>query len=202
MAPSWSKATVRAVNTQQQRWVLSGGLASGKSQVRAFLAEHGWYTIDADSIGHEVMRSDGPAFDEVVERWPQVVQNGEVDRGALAQIVFNDPEELAVLEGITHPHIFDIINVRVNELDLPVIVEVPVLKHSLGAGWRRMVVDCRDEIRLGRAVKRGMAKDDARARLGSQPSRAGWLAVADLVVPNHSSIGELRSTVGVLLPIL
>lgn len=189
------------MSSQQHRWILSGGLASGKSAVRLLLAEHGFHTIDADAVGHEVLRRDGPAFDEVARRWPEVIDAGEVDRRSLAQIVFNDPEELAALEGITHPHIFDIINARVKELDVPVIVEIPVLKHSLGSGWQRMVVDCRDEIRLERAVERGMAEDDARARLASQPSRAEWLAVADVVVPNNSSIGDLHSTVG-LLPIL
>ncbi len=183
------------MNAQQQRWVLSGGLASGKSQVRALLAEHGWYTIDADSIGHEVLASDGPAFDEVAERWPQVVENGEVDRKALAEIVFNDLRELSVLEAITHPRIFDTINNRVKGVDVPIVVEVPVLKHLLGSRWRRMVVDCRDEIRVERAVGRGMSEEDARARIAAQPSREEWLAAADVVVPNHNTLHALRTTV-------
>lgn len=183
------------MSSQQHRWILSGGLASGKSAVRLLLAEQGCYTIDADSVGHEVLRSDGPAFDEVASRWPEVVEDGEIDRRALAGIVFDDPGELSALEGITHPHIFDKINARVKQLDASVIVEIPVLKHSLGPGWRRMVVDCRDGIRLERAVGRGMTEDDARARLASQPPRAEWLAAADCVVPNHGSLQELEETV-------
>ncbi|MFP3881044.1 MAG: dephospho-CoA kinase [Actinomycetota bacterium] len=180
---------------QEHRWILSGGLASGKSQVRRLLEEHGFHTIDADRVGHDVLRSEGPAFDEVVTRWPDIVADGEVDRRALAAVVFNDPVELAALEAITHPHIFDMINARVEDVDEAVVVEVPVLGHSLGPDWRRIVVDCRDEIRLERAISRGMAAADAQARMASQPSRAEWLAVADVVLPNTGTLLDLRHTV-------
>lgn len=187
------------MSSQQHWWILSGGLASGKSAVRLLLAEHGFHTIDADAVGHEVLRSDGPAFDEIARRWPEVIDAGEVDRRALAGIVFNDLHELSALEGITHPHIFDMIKARVKELDTPVIVEIPVLNHSLGSRWRRMIVDCRDELRLCRAVSRGMAEADARSRMSAQPSRAEWLAAADVVVPNHGDLGMLSSTVDCLV---
>lgn len=187
------------MRSKQRLWVLSGGLASGKSQVRGFLSEHGFHTIDADSVGHDVLRSDGPAFDEVAKRWPQVVEEGEVDRSALAEIVFNDPSELISLESITHPHIFGTISTQVEDVDAPVVVEMPLIKHSLGSGWRRIVVDCRDELRLRRAVGRGMAEADVRSRMSAQPSRAEWLAIADVVVPNHGDLGMLSSTVDCLV---
>lgn len=183
------------MSSHQPRWILSGGLASGKSQVRRLLERHGIHTIDADEIGHEVLRSSGPAFAGVARRWPQVIEAGEVDRAALASVVFNDAEELTALEGITHPHIFDSIASRVEGYDGPVIVEMPVLSHSLGSDWRRAVVDCADDIRLRRAIDRGMSESDARARMASQPSRAAWLAVADLVIPNHGSQHELAESV-------
>jgi dephospho-CoA kinase len=184
------------VSAQQRRWVLSGGLASGKSQVRRFLDAHGVHTIDADVIGHEVLESDGPAFSEVERRWPQVVQAGEVIRSSLAAVVFGDPAELAALEAITHPHIFGRITAQVEEVDGLVVVEVPVLSHSLGADWRRIVVDCRDQIRLARAIERGMSPDDARARIAAQPTRGEWLAAADAVIPNHGALNQLEQAVG------
>jgi dephospho-CoA kinase len=183
------------VSSQQRRWVLSGGLASGKTHVRRVLGDHGIYTIDADAIGHEVLSSDGPAFAQVARRWPQVMESGEVNRGALAAIVFADPGELAALEAITHPHIFGKVGAQVEEVDEPVVVEVPVLGHSLGAEWRRIVVDCRDEVRLERAIGRGMSEEDAAARVAAQPSRSEWLAAADAVIPNHGDFEELATTV-------
>jgi dephospho-CoA kinase len=186
------------VSPQQPRWVLSGGLASGKSRVRRVLKAHGVHTVDADAIGHEVLRTDGPAFAEVSRRWPQVLEGGEVDRRRLAVIVFNDPEELAALEAITHPHIFGRITASVEEVDRVVVVEIPVLNHSLGADWRRIVVDSRDQIRLARAIERGMSADDARARIAAQPTRGEWLAAADAVIPNHGDLDQLEQAVGLL----
>lgn len=183
------------MSSEQHRWILSGGLASGKSKVREALADAGITTIDADSIGHLVTRSDGPAFAQVAERWPHVVRDGEIDRPSLASVVFSEPEELVALERITHPHIFDVIRSRVDDVVGTVVVEIPLLSHGLGDEWRRMVVDCRDELRLARAIDRGMSEDDARARMAAQPSRAQWLAVADLVVPNHGTIETLRGAV-------
>ena len=182
----------------QHRWILTGGMASGKSKVREYLAEAGIATIDADSIGHFVVHSEGPAFAQVVERWPHVVRDGEIDRPTLASIVFNEPGELAALEGITHPHIFEVIKSRVDEVDGTVVVEMPLLSHGLGDEWRRIVVDCRDDIRLTRAIERGLSEPDARARMASQPTRPEWLAAADVVVPNHGSLGDLEQVVGKL----
>jgi dephospho-CoA kinase len=58
-----------------------------------------------------------------------------------------------------------------------------------------MVVDSRDDEKLRRAVGRGMEEADARARLAAQPSREKWLAVADLVVPNHGNLDDLKASV-------
>jgi dephospho-CoA kinase len=189
------------VSTLQRRWILCGGLASGKSVVRRLLEERGVRAIDADSIGHDVLEPGGPAFAEVAATWPSVVVAGRIDRGALAGIVFEDADELRRLEAITHPHIFERIESEIGADDGVVVVEMPVLSE-LGAGWRRMVVDARDEVRVSRALDRGMDEADARARMARQPSRSRWLATADLVVPNHGAEHELRRAVTKLVPVL
>lgn len=183
------------MSTEQRRWILGGGLASGKSQVRILLAEVGISTLDADTVGHEVLEPERPAFAEVRQRWPDVVVDGQIDRGALAKIVFSDPEALAELEAITHPYIFDTIRHRVEEIEGPVVVEMPVVGERLGEDWSRLVVDARDDVKVERAISRGMDEKDARARLASQPRRDEWLAIADLVIPNHGSLADLEDSV-------
>jgi len=190
----------RLVSVDQHRWILSGGLASGKSKVRQILDSEGIATIDADRIGHMILEPGGPAFAEVAARWPLAVRHGEIDRPTLASAVFTHRKELAALESITHPYIFDMILAQVEELDGPVVVEIPLLNSGLGGGWRRIVVDCREETRLQRAIDRGMDESDVRSRMTVQPRREEWLADADLVLPNRGSIGELRSAVLALLP--
>jgi len=182
----------------QGRWLLGGGIGSGKSAVRALLERSGLETIDADSIGHEISEPDGAAFGQVAERWPLVVIDGRIDRKALGAIVFDDREELDALEEITHPHIFGTIERLVQGIDHAVVVEIPLIRPGMKGVWRRIVVDCDDSTRLGRLSERGMSSADAEARLRSQPSRSEWLSVADLVVPNYGSLKELASTVGQL----
>ncbi len=179
----------------QHRWLLGGGIGSGKSAVRVLLERSGFQAIDADSIGHEVLEPDGAAFDQVADRWPVVVIDGYIDRKALGGIVFGDTGELEALEEITHPHIFGIINRLVQGIDGTFVVEVPIIQPGIEGGWRRIVVDCDDGARLGRLLERGMTSADAEARMRIQPSRSEWLAGADLVVPNHGSLDDLTATV-------
>ena len=164
------------------------------------LEDHGVPVIDADSIGHAVLQPDGPAFDEVAERWPDVLDDGFVNRRRLGEIVFADEDELAALESITHPYIFDLIRSRVEEFDGGVVVEMPLLGRRLDESWGQIVVDARDEVRLQRAMSRGMTKVQALSRMRAQPSRSEWLASADLVIPNHTTLRDLHSTVDVLVP--
>ena len=182
------------------RWLLGGGIGSGKSTVRRHLAEAGIDTIDADSIGHSVLEPGGAAFDRVASRWPSVVRDGRIDRGALAAIVFSDADELSDLERITHPLIFGAISDRVEQIVGTVVVEIPLLRKAPPGDWKRLVVDCDDSIRLERLIKRGLSEDDARARMAAQPSRGQWLAVADLVIPNHGDPDDLEQAVLMAIP--
>jgi dephospho-CoA kinase len=159
--------------------------------VRRLLDGLGLRTIDADSVGHTVLAEEGS--DAVSARWPQVVVDGVVDRKALAEIVFNNPDELAALEAITHPLIFGRIEAALEGFDGVAVVEMPLTATDLG--WPTMVVDAPDETRIERAVTRGMERAEVERRMRAQPTRAEWLASADLVIPNHSSLDALKETV-------
>lgn len=154
--------------------------------------DHGLSTIDADSVGHEVLRPGGAGVPAVSEVWPEVIVGGEIDRKRLGAIVFADPAALARLEGITHSHIFDLIEERLSRLAPPVVVEIPLLIQPFPGTWRRIVVDTTDGLRVDRAVARGLEKQQVLQRMASQPSRQQWLAAADLVIPNNGSIEDLE----------
>ena len=154
--------------------------------------------IDADSVGHSVLENEG--FEAVSERWPQVVAGGDIDRKTLAAIVFADPQQLAELEAITHPLIFGRIQAELEGFDEIAVVEMPLIDTDLG--WPSIVVDAADEVRVQRVVNRGMDESDAKRRMGSQPTRGEWLASADVVVPNHGSLEDLKQTVMKLASLL
>ena len=182
------------MSSSDGRWLITGGIGSGKSEVRRLLAERGIHTIDADAVGHAVLADEG--FAPVAERWPSVVLEGQIDRKTLARIVFADPGELRTLEEITHPMIFGRIEAALEGFSGVAVVEMPIVAPTMG--WPMIVVDADDEIRVRRAVQRGMDEEDVRRRMASQPSRAEWLAAADLVVPNHGDVRQLEATVSPL----
>jgi dephospho-CoA kinase len=177
------------------RWVLSGGIGSGKSTVREMLEERGLRTVDADRVGHLVLEDE--AKDQVSGRWPEVVVDGQIDRSRLAGIVFDDAAARRELESMTHPHIFGRVVGLLDGYVGTAVVEMPLLTTILN--WPRIVVDAADETRVERLLARGMPLDDIERRLASQPDRGAWLASADLVVPNHGSRDELRDAVGELV---
>lgn len=196
---SSAKATVVMVSDKEHHWLLNGGIGSGKTTVRQLFEEFGVQTVDSDSIGHDVIEPEGPAFAEVASTWPEVLTGGVIDRPALGRVVFSDQALLRKLERITHPHILRTIELIAREALGLLVVEIPLISTSLSSSWRRMVVDASPSVRLERLVSRGMDSADAVQRMAAQPSGSDWLAIADVVVPNDQDVGELTSTFETLI---
>lgn len=179
---------------------LTGGIGVGKSTAAAVLAHLGAVIVDCDQIGRDVARSDGAAYAGMVQRFgPGVVgADGEIDRPALAAIVFNDPAALSDLNAITHPAIDAVIAERIADApaDATVILDMAVLVESdLGKGQYAevLVIEAPLEDRLERlSQQRGMDPADARARIASQVSDDERRAVADHVVVNDGDVSVLR----------
>lgn len=171
---------------------LGGGIGSGKSTAAAVFAGLGAVVLSADRAAHTVLEAGGEAASAVAERWPGVVEDGRIDRSALAAVVFADPAARADLEDITHPAIARLLAAQVADAAGEVIlVEMPLPIPLLGPGWPWVVVDAPDAVRLARLIARGMEFEDAVRRMAAQPSRAEWLARADLVVDNGAGLGHL-----------
>lgn len=175
-----------------QRHLLSGGIGSGKSTAATYFEMLGALVVSADRVGHEVVAPGGGAHDAVVERFPEFVLDGVVDRPGLAARVFAEREELDALEAITHPAIRARVHEIVDDEDRIVFVEVPLLGDFLGPGWTRVVVDAPESVRLDRLLSRGMDRHDAEARMAAQPTRGEWLESAHLVIDNRGDLQDLE----------
>lgn len=180
---------------------LTGGIGVGKSTAAAVLSDLGAVVVDCDQLGRDVAQPDGAAYPGMVARFGDgvVATDGQIDRAALASIVFNDAGALADLNGITHPaidaeiarHIAAAPDGATVVLDMAVLVE-----SSLGAGQYSevLVVEAPLEARLERlSQQRGMDPADARARIASQVSDDARRAVADHVVVNDGDVDTLRA---------
>jgi dephospho-CoA kinase len=174
---------------------LTGGIGSGKSSVSSRLESRGAVLIDADALVREVQAKDGPAFAPIVDAFgPEVVgSDGELDRQAIADIVFNDKDRMAVLTGITYPHIGELMAKKLGEnaeTDNIVVLDIPLLVESTRDALHShvIVVDCPEDVAVDRLVRfRGFTEADVRARIAAQASRQERLARADFVIDNSGT---------------
>ena len=181
---------------------LTGGIGAGKSSVSARLAARGAVIVDADALVRELQAQGTPVFEAIVERFGRGVvgPDGELDRPALAAIVFDDPEALKELNGLVHPAVGAEVLRRVDEqrgTDRVVVLDVPLLVES--GRYRAsgvIVVDTPPEVAVERLVRdRGMTADEARARMARQASREERKAKADLVIDNSGPPDALDEAV-------
>jgi dephospho-CoA kinase len=185
---------------------LTGGIGSGKSTVSARLASLGAVILDADKAARAVVEPGTPGLAEITAAFgPGVLAaDGALDRARLAEIVFADQAALATLNGITHPLIHAYIRAA-EEAAIESGGDGVVLVHDVAllAEWGRakefdlvIVVDVPVETQLERLVgERGMAADQATARIAAQAGREQRLAVADIVIDNSGSRAELERRV-------
>jgi len=174
------------------------------------LVEHGAILIDADQIAREVVEPGSAAWTKIVEHFGTGVVLGDrrLDRPKLAEIVFNDPAKLALLNEITHPEVMRRIADRMEELketDHIVVVDVPLLAE-VGAGDMFaliVVVTANEDTQVARMrAMRAMDEGSARARIASQASAGERQAIADVVIVNDGSLEQLAGEVDRLWTLL
>ncbi|MEO7147623.1 MAG: dephospho-CoA kinase [Terrimesophilobacter sp.] len=179
---------------------LTGGIASGKTVVARRLAEHGAVHIDADVLAREVVEPGKPALAAIAEAFGSRVigDDGSLDRSALADIIFADPDARSMLNGITHPAIKERARQLMSDAesrdpeatvvyDVPLLVEAGVFDdHPFDLV---VVVNATTATRAARLVElRGLTRDEAAHRLNSQVSDTERLAVADVVIDSNGTL--------------
>jgi dephospho-CoA kinase len=179
---------------------LTGGIGSGKSTVSAELARRGAIVIDADLVVRELQSPGGAVLAAMVELFGDgiLTADGTLNRQAVADIVFSDPEQLKALNAIVHPKVGEEIDGRIEaqrESDNVVVLDVPLLVESKAYETEGIiVVDTDPEIAIARLVEfRGFNADDARARMKLQATREERRAVAAFIVPNDGTQEELMA---------
>ena len=180
---------------------LTGGIGSGKSEVARRLAERGAVLIDADVAARKVVEPGSPGLTRIAAAFGDGVlrPDGSLNRERLGEIVFADPGLRAKLNAIVHPLVRQWMEKAERAAvqadgDAIVVHDVPLLAESRGkAGFDAViVVDVPPDLQLERLVsQRGMAADQARARIAAQASREQRLAVADIVIDNSGTLDDL-----------
>jgi dephospho-CoA kinase len=184
---------------------LTGGIGAGKSAVAHRLVHHGAVLVDSDQLAREVVAPGTDGLAEVVAEFGHQVlaADGSLDRAALAAAVFADDDRRRRLEGIIHPRV----RARSAELidaaptDAVVVNDVPLLVEvGLAPTYQLvLVVEAAEATRIERLVhSRGMAGDQARARIRAQASDDTRRAAADVLLTNDGTLADLHAAVDAL----
>jgi len=186
-----------------------GGLAAGKSTVARLLKQRGAVVIDADRLGHRALEL--PTVKETLlnEFGPDMLdENGRIDRAALAEIAFEDPELVRKLNAIMHPPIIWQIVADIEAatrrgeaplimLDAPLLVETDLHREQCDA---LLYVDAPETTRRRRARERGMGEEQFARRTAAQMPPERKKELADFTVKNTGSVDELDARLEELWP--
>jgi len=175
---------------------LTGGIGSGKSTVGQIFEDLGAIVADSDQMARNVVERGTTGFDQIVAAFgDEVLKNGDLDRAALAEVIFKDPVKRTQLEQITHPLIrrafAEIVESAQN--DSIVINQIPLLvesKHEYKFD-HVITVSATEEVRIQRLLMRGMNLTQIKQRIGAQSTDAQREAISDTVISNDKDHSEL-----------
>ena len=184
---------------------LTGGIGSGKSLAAKFFAEQGAHIIDADQLSRELVRPGHPALKEIIDTFGEDIlePSGNLDRAALAKIIFDNTENKSALEAILHPKVIvreqeEYLNIRASDPSAIVIVDAALLIES--GNYKNfdkvIVVQSREEQQIQRILSRGFQSyEQAIARIKNQMSFEEKSKYADYILDNQSQSEDLRQKV-------
>ena len=181
---------------------LTGGIASGKTIVSQVLGEEGAHIIDTDQLARELVQPHTPGWEELRRVFGESIfeEDGGIDRKALAEQIFNDPEQRKRLNQILHPRIKEEINRRINQIsqtepDAIVVIDAPLLIET-GNHLHMdtvIVVSATERQQIERLKERsGTTEEEARRIIASQLPLKEKLKVADIVILNQGSLEETK----------
>ena len=187
------------------KWIgLTGGLASGKSTVAQILKKRGLIVLDADQVARDVLKKNGVGYAETLRTFGQDLKqaDGEIDRQKLAQIVFQNKEDLLRLEKIIHPLVQSEVQKQKADLEKQGIAwafyDVPLLfeKNLEDQFDQIVVVGCDLATQKKRAQSRNSwSESEVEARLLSQVPLLEKMKKADFIILNEGSLPDLEKSV-------
>jgi dephospho-CoA kinase len=175
---------------------LTGGIGCGKSLAAQYFSELGALVIDADQLARAAIERGSQGFDEAVSIFgDSILNNGDIDRKALGEIIFKDQVAKKKLEGIIHPYIRRQFEEAVASLkaDETLIYEIPLLVETGAQDRFDLVITVESDLenRISRLRQRGMHISEIEARIAAQATREQRVEIADFLIENDGTEDEL-----------
>lgn len=192
---------------------ITGGIACGKTTVSDLLAEKGAIPINADEIGHQLLKADSPVINVLTGAFGEDIldDNGDVSRKKLGAIVFKDKAARERLNSILHPLIIQRSRARARQLvaedpQCIVLLDAPLLIEAGAYDTVDLivVVTASTETQVQRTLERGIAQgrslteSDVQARIDAQMPLTEKVEYADVVIENEGTLVELHQQVDAL----
>lgn len=185
--------------------MVTGGLGSGKSTLCKLICEHGAMSMNLDEIYRGLLESNENMIADLADHFGDDIldASGMVIRSKLAEEAFSDEQSTKDLNAITFPYIMAMTNdylldvhcvpcssSKVLVVEVPLLTEVPEFAQLAD---EIIAVNVPSDVRLQRAVARGMNPADALRRLQVQPTDAERDAIADTICDNSGTEDDLRA---------
>lgn len=182
---------------------LTGGIATGKSTVANYLQHHYQLPIlDADIYARQAVAPGSTILTAIGDRHGQDIlqRNGELNREALGEIIFNNAQEKQWLELQIHPFVKQCFQTELQKLaeNQTAVLVIPLLLEAQLTDWvtEIWVVTCGAQQQKQRLMQRnGLTEDQAIARIASQMPLAEKVAQADVVLDNSLGLGNLQTQI-------
>ncbi len=183
---------------------LTGGIGSGKSTAARLMGELGAEVLDLDKVGHDVLKKGSNAYKKAVRDFGEEIinKNGEIDRGRLGKIVFNNPDALKRLNNITHPEIDKAVENKINDFQKRgvkvMVLEAAAMLEASKAGLadELWVITAPEKIATERIKDRpGYSLATARSRIRAQVTNEERIKHAKVIINNDGTLDELKTKV-------
>lgn len=173
-----------------------GNIASGKSTVENFLREKGFSVFDTDILSHEILENSAEKVKKLFEKF-DILENGEISRKKLGNLVFFDENLRKKLENVIYPKLKEKISEIFTENSDKkfVFISIPLLFE---VGWfdlfdKILFIKADDKIRLERLMKRNnLSKKEAQARIDAQIPQEEKENNADFIICNNEDVQSLQ----------
>ncbi len=173
-----------------------GNIASGKSTVENFLREKGFSVFDTDILSHEILENSAEKVKKLFENF-DILENGEISRKKLGNLVFFDENLRKKLENVIYPKLKEKISeIFTENSDKKIVfISIPLLFE---VGWfdlfdKILFIKADDKIRLERLMKRNnLSKKEAQARIDAQIPQEEKENNADFIICNNEDVQSLQ----------
>lgn len=186
---------------------ITGGSGCGTTTVGHLLEQHGFFFLDADCVYHELLEHDDALQKMLIQRFGTgIVQQGVIQRRALAKIVFSDEQALADLNAITHSVIRQAVAERIRTCgkENAAVEAIALFESGMSQQCDAVVgVLCERDERIRRICMRdNLTEEEAAARIDAQPEDSFFMDRCDYILLNDRTPAELEEAVDALVQAL